>query len=470
MKHIFSLILTASLAAADSIDVEIDRRIQAAVAPLLQRIEKLESGGLGTLTVNTGEELDTALGIGGTVLVDGDITLTKYAHVRVKGTTLKAGPNGGKLTIDWTEYPNHVVFVAADDVLIEGLELTSAQGMAPGAIQHRAIAIGKPGTHRNLTLRGLHIHDIPWGIRLDGSPAAPFIDGLRIEDCQIEGFSHGGIVLVWNGRDVTLRGNHIRGRREGETHAVEHNGIWIGEQMTRVYVTGNTVLESDRWGIEVYYNKDVRVTDNHVEECDNGISMGGGNWVCNSNIVRNFTGGVGGIELVGWGTSVGNYLDGGPNGLCGFAVNADTGPPDTEAIVVANDIRNCKFAVQVYKGGGTQRVTASVFVGNRIQAINRNGAVGQGIFFNNSGTPASGNSCVVGNLFDGVFSGAIYNFGGAALMAKDNLQVAPLQSGETIRRNGLLYNNDGKFITDDAGALSAGIGYQEIGANLRLVP
>jgi hypothetical protein len=282
--------------------------------------------------VTTEDEFREALLDGGIIHPRGEFRISAYLHVAVRHTRILGfhdrthGPS--RIIIDNPDQNQHIFHIEADDVEIAHIELSGAQPFptvsTPGGLEkgnHDAVSFGRYADagvqkcHR-FHLHHCHIHDLFTGFRSWGGVTAAPVYDVRIHDNWFHSFNNCAIQAEYNLTSIEIHSNLIEWRLEGETHVYHPNypadmGRPAGDCLGVDYSSGARVHHNkclraySRWGIELFYCEDSFCSENTVEKCASGISIGGGKRnICQGNNISGADTGagaaaIGSIEVVG---------------------------------------------------------------------------------------------------------------------------------------------------------------------------
>lgn len=453
--------------------------------------------------VTTEGQFRAALLRGGIIIVKGQITIDEYLHIIMQGTQIwgyqsyDEGMSG--VIIDNDDANQHAFFLEADDVTIRDLEISGAQAFptvstATSATKgnHNGIAFGRDtGKCQRFKLQRCRIHDLWMGVYAPGGPGVIPSKHVTIDDNYFHTFSHSGIYgdygfkhwkIINNQFDWRLDGSSYAGHPDNPTTAGDN--VHIGNESADIRIDRNTLRNAIRWGAELFFCNDSAAIDNCLEDCTNGISLGGGEGnIADNNQVAGADGGVGAIEMVGKDQTIVNnrISDGGKVCLCGIAINGDNSvlAPNTCGIISGNTISGQQMGMQILSNAGKGTAKHLLIDGNTIDLNTRAGEQATGIFFNDTiGNNKLGKSTVQNNLFRGnsridLNAGCIAIGNTLEIFCKRNTQIATLQAGETSAiQNGMIWPDPNSSVyTDDANTLQSGTGINTLtGTNTRIVP
>lgn len=260
--------------------------------PIPARVTVLENiwGGQPYRMVGTVAELDAALAAGGDIILKpGTYDLPVYREIGVNGTRLIGMP-GVVLRSTFNGLPgldyNHVLFLNAHDVTIEGLEITSTKNLAAAdGLTHYGVSFSAIAPSR-VKIRRCKIHNLSLGISRIAGGGAPWSEDVLVEDCQIGDFTQYGILGDWNVRRWRLLRNRIAGRFNGGGYAA-NSCIDLEHGVEDVLIEGNECSHSSEILLEVAFDVDrVKIIGNTCRKGDPagssfGVSLGG----CRNSLV-----------------------------------------------------------------------------------------------------------------------------------------------------------------------------------------
>ena len=285
----------------------------------------------GALVVSNETELRSALatlqaaGQGGTIFINGTITITYFLDLLVPGLTLMGfNPSQSKIVLSDTLNPaldtvqRMIIRPERQNITIKGITI-QGNNLSP---RRNGIESENVRDNSGLTIENCEIKKVNIGIRQTGGEASVPNTNIRILNNRISDFV-GGIYWVWTTLGLDVIGNTIigDGSEYDNTKISIQNAIWIGYGMTNLHVCNNNVGSVQRMGIEIFwpywfrtgapgsqpwslvskYKADagVVITGNTVYDCGSmGISCGGNrNGIVANNSISNVR--WIGLELVG---------------------------------------------------------------------------------------------------------------------------------------------------------------------------
>lgn len=285
----------------------------------------------GALVVSNETELRSALatlqaaGQGGTIFINGTITITYFLDLTFPGLTLMGfNPSQSKIVLSDTLNPaldtvqRMIIRPERQNITIKGITI-QGNNLSP---RRNGIESENIRDNSGLTIENCEIKKVNIGIRQTGGEASVPNTNIRILNNRISDFV-GGIYWVWTTLGLDVIGNTIigDGSEYDNTKISIQNAIWIGYGMTNLHVCNNNVGSVQRMGIEIFwpywfrtgaagtqpwslvskYKADagVVITGNTVYDCGSmGISCGGNrNGIVANNSISNVR--WIGLELVG---------------------------------------------------------------------------------------------------------------------------------------------------------------------------
>lgn len=340
----------------------------------------------GLSTVNTPAQNRDALKAAIASTTDSDIYIAPGVYsinpltIATPGTHLRLAPGAILQIAPDTKYHPSLINIAADDVTIDGGEFDGS-GVV-GAYGFMAIRI--TGGSSNVTIRNCVVRNTSVGI---GAYNVVNCSNWTIEGCTIDTtvsghgiFLHGNPGLNHSTSGVRLLNNVIRNTKG--------NGIWIGNHLNDVVVSGNQIYDAGRMGIEVWRNPEGRfvIDGNVIQECGSfGISIADTpHTICNGNIVSFATGY--GIEVADSRavTILGNHVDtvvtktGGVKPT-GISLNSPTNDAISDISIQGGVISGCHAAINVCGGKGKRSniAVSGVVISACTHGIRNVGLVGQ---------------------------------------------------------------------------------------------
>lgn len=428
--------------------------------------------------VRTEPELRTALAGGGTIILKGGTyTVAAALDITVASTRL-IGDQGARIVVNNAVSGVNAINVKAGDVVIEGIEITGSQSLDSG-IEHTAISIPRGVGNANafrLKVRRCRIYNVNLGIHASGNVSSVELRGVEISNCWIHTFRHSGINLDWNFREIAVRDCIVEQYITGDAHT---NGLGAGIKINNsanASVSGCMVRECRYWGIEFFLCTTSQAARNLIENCTNGISLGGKTH--NSAVFNHIIGadgGVGGLEMVGQDhLALGNVITPGTKTIVvGIAVNAENGAPGTlptKVHITGNVVRQAAAAVQLLSNSGKPTGIVDSFIQGNDFDCERAGVAGNAVWINNDGVNYVGRIKISNNLFRGASNAAVLSQHGFLIEVKGNTQLGALVAGETSGKCCFYINGDGSMLTEPDNALQSGQGYVRVGQNLRINP
>jgi hypothetical protein len=285
----------------------------------------------GALVVSNETELRSALatlqaaGQGGTIFINGTITITYFLDLLVPGLTLMGfNPSQSKIVLSDTlnagldTRTNLIIRPEKQNITIKGITI-QGNNLSP---RRNGIESENVRDNSGLTIENCEIKKVYYGITQTGGETSTPNNNIRILNNRISDFV-GGIYWNWTTFGLDVVGNTIigDGSEYDKDKASIQNAIWIGNGMTNLHVCNNNVGSVQRMGIEIFwpywfrtgavgtqsssavskYKADagVVITGNTVYDCGSmGISCGGNrNGIVANNSISNVR--WIGLELVG---------------------------------------------------------------------------------------------------------------------------------------------------------------------------
>jgi hypothetical protein len=289
----------------------------------------------GALVVSNETELRSALatleaaGQGGTIFINGTITITYFLDLTFAGLTLMGfNPSQSKIVLSDTintalntvngRALNCVIRPERQNITIKGITI-QGNNLTP---RKNGIESENVRDNSGLTIENCEIKKVYFGITQTGGELSTPNNNIRILNNRISDFV-GGIYWNWTTFGLDVVGNTIigDGSEYDKDKASIQNAIWIGNGMTNLHVCNNNVGSVQRMGIEIFwpywfrtgavgtqsssavskYKADagVVITGNTVYDCGSmGISCGGNrNGIVANNSISNVR--WIGLELVG---------------------------------------------------------------------------------------------------------------------------------------------------------------------------
>jgi hypothetical protein len=285
----------------------------------------------GALVVSNETELRSALatlqaaGQGGTIFINGTITITYFLDLLVPGLTLMGfNPSQSKIVLSDTlnagldTRTNLIIRPEKQNITIKGITI-QGNNLSP---RRNGIESENVRDNSGLTIENCEIKKVYYGITQTGGETSTPNNNIRILNNRISDFV-GGIYWNWTTFGLDVVGNTIigDGSEYDKDKASIQNAIWIGNGMTNLHVCNNNVGSVQRMGIEIFwpywfrtgavgtqsssavskYKADagVVITGNTVYDCGSmGISCGGNrNAIVANNSISNVR--WIGLELVG---------------------------------------------------------------------------------------------------------------------------------------------------------------------------
>lgn len=285
----------------------------------------------GARVVTNEAELRSALatlaaaGQGGTIFIDGTITITYFLDLTIPGLTIMGfNPSQSKIVLSDTlnagldTVKRMIIRPESQNITIKGITI-QGNNLSP---RRNGIESENIRDNSGLTIENCEIKKVQFGIRQTGGEASTPNRNIRILNNRISDFV-GGIYWVWTTFGLDVIGNTIIG--DGSEYDKDkislQNAIWIGYGMMNLHVCNNNVGSVQRIGIEIFwphwfrtgiagtqpwslvskYKADagVVITGNTVYDCGSmGISCGGNrNGIVANNSISNVR--WIGLELVG---------------------------------------------------------------------------------------------------------------------------------------------------------------------------
>lgn len=285
----------------------------------------------GAIVVTNETELRSALatlqaaGQGGTIFINGTITITYFLDLLVPGLTLMGfNPSQSKIVLSDTlntgldTRTNLIIRPEKQNITIKGITI-QGNNLSP---RRTGIESENVRDNSGLTIENCEIKKVKYGIAQTGGELSVPNNNIRILNNRISDFV-GGIYWVWTTFGLDVIGNTIigDGSEYDNTKVSFQNAIWIGNGTMNLHVCNNNVGSVQRMGIEVFwphkfntaaagsnaysavskYKADagVVITGNTVYDCGSmGISCGGNrNGIVANNSISNVR--WIGLELVG---------------------------------------------------------------------------------------------------------------------------------------------------------------------------
>jgi hypothetical protein len=285
----------------------------------------------GARVVTNEAELRSALatlaaaGQGGTIFINGTITITYFLDLTIPGLTIMGfNPSQSKIVLSDTlnagldTVQRMIIRPESQNITIKGITI-QGNNLSP---RRNGIESENIRDNSGLTIENCEIKKVQFGIRQTGGESSTPNRNIRILNNRISDFV-GGIYWVWSTFGLDVIGNTIIG--DGSEYDKDkislQNAIWIGYGMTNLHVCNNNVGSTQRMGIEIFwpywfrtgiagtqpwslvskYKADagVVITGNTVYDCGSmGISCGGNrNGIIANNSISNVR--WVGLELVG---------------------------------------------------------------------------------------------------------------------------------------------------------------------------
>ena len=285
----------------------------------------------GARVVTNEAELRSALatlaaaGQGGTIFIDGTITITYFLDLTIPGLTIMGfNPSQSKIVLSDTlnagldTVKRMIIRPESQNITIKGITI-QGNNLSP---RRNGIESENIRDNSGLTIENCEIKKVQFGIRQTGGESSTPNRNIRILNNRISDFV-GGIYWVWTTFGLDVIGNTIIG--DGSEYDKDkislQNAIWIGYGMMNLHVCNNNVGSVQRMGIEIFwphwfrtgaagtqpwslvskYKADagVVITGNTVYDCGSmGISCGGNrNGIVANNSISNVR--WVGLELVG---------------------------------------------------------------------------------------------------------------------------------------------------------------------------
>jgi hypothetical protein len=285
----------------------------------------------GARVVTNEAELRSALaslaaaGQGGTIFINGTITITYFLDLTVPGLTLMGfNPSQSKIVLSDTlnagldTVQRMIIRPESQNITIKGITI-QGNNLSP---RRNGIESENVRDNSGLTIENCEIKKVQFGIRQTGGEASTPNRNIRILNNRISDFV-GGIYWVWTTFGLDVIGNTIigDGSEYDKDKISQQNAIWIGYGMMNLHVCNNNVGSVQRIGVEIFwphwfrtgiagtqpwslvskYKADagVVITGNTVYDCGSmGISCGGNrNGIVANNSISNVR--WIGLELVG---------------------------------------------------------------------------------------------------------------------------------------------------------------------------
>jgi hypothetical protein len=285
----------------------------------------------GAIVVTNETELRSALatlqaaGQGGTIFINGTVTITYFLDLLVPGLTLMGfNPSQSKIVLSDTlnagldTRTNLIIRPEKQNITIKGITI-QGNNLTP---RRNGIESENVRDNSGLTIENCEIKKVYYGITQSGGELSTPNNNIRILNNRISDFV-GGIYWNWTTFGLDVVGNTVigDGSEYDKDKASIQNAIWIGNGMTNLHVCNNNVGSVQRMGIEIFwpywfrtgavgtqsssavskYKADagVVITGNTVYDCGSmGISCGGNrNAIVANNSISNVR--WIGLELVG---------------------------------------------------------------------------------------------------------------------------------------------------------------------------